>query len=240
VGALGETAAVLPPEAAERVSAIAAALDAVTEETAALGARMERMEARLTSMDERFARIEAEAQSELDAAQAAAAAAVRAAELDEAFAKLAAEMATGNPFDAALEAMSEFGPPPAALAEAAATGVPTAGELRDGLTDASFDALAALRRAEAGGGLLGRLFAGVGATLAGVPVDERAGDGAEGMIGAASARMRDGDATGALAMLDGLPEAASTAFDAWRAQARRTAAAQEAAEAWRSALAEAG
>lgn len=115
---------------------------------------------------------------------------------------------------------------PDALAQTADDGVPTVSELSEAFPDAARTALAAARSEESGSG-------GVGGFLTrqlGVrSVAPREGDDPDAVLSRAQAAVNEGRISDALAEAEALPDAAKAALDGWMAQAAlRLTAAQQA------------
>ena len=189
----------------------------VGPDVAALGARIDKVEAALATQKSET-RVAPEKPSAEDdpAAIAIIAAAIR------------DKLAAGAPFGPELAALGRLGVEPARLAalEAVANGAPT-----DGALAASFDAaapkvLAATSNGEQGGAV-DRFLAHMRSLVRVRDLNETAGDDPQALVSRIEAESRRGDIASALAAFGKLPEAAREAAGDWPSEA----AARQAADA---------
>ncbi|RME18683.1 MAG: hypothetical protein D6801_00795 [Alphaproteobacteria bacterium] len=162
-------------------------------------------------------------QGDVEALSAQAAAAARAAEARAALARV-------NEALAELSSLTDAEIPPA-LAEAAASGVPTLAALQDTFPPAAREAIAAALRDAVEKGEISRTTAFLKIQLGTRSLTPRPGDDADAILSRAEDALRKGDLAAALAELDTLPEAAKPAMADWRSAAERRLAATRAAEA---------
>ena len=134
---------------------------------------------------------------------------------------------SGSPFEDALadvQANSDVAVPEA-LAQTAASGVPTLATLSETYPDAARAALAAVRREETGGGVASFFAKQLGARS----VAPREGDDPDAVLSRVEAALGEGRISDALAQADVLPDAAKAPLADWMAQANlRLNAAREA------------
>lgn len=201
----------LDPQVADRLTAMAAAAEAVQGRIAAAA---EQAEARLKAVESQAADVNAAAEEAARRARAAAATAA-----------LAEALQTGAPHEAALAELAEAGvtPDPALAAP-----VPTLDELVASFDPAAREAVRAALRAESAqgqGSVIGNfLRAQTGARS----VAPREGADADAVLSRAGDAVRHGDIPRALEELDALPEPARPAMADWTAKARAWADAQAA------------
>ena len=189
---------------------------ALQESVAAQRAEVERM------VEEATAR-------EADAAEAA-----RRAEAVSALARIVSAIDAGQPYDAALDTLSDrlTSPCPRALPPPPPTAWPRSPPCRTPFPDAARAALAAARNAEAppedaGGRLMNFLRDELGARS----TTAREGDDADAVLSRAEAAVRAGELGAALEELAALPESAQAEMAAWEERARARVAATSAADA---------
>jgi len=165
-------------------------------------------------------------ESEQSAEELARQALVRAA-----LGRVQAALDSGVPFDGALGDLAGAADSdiPAALADTAASGVPSMNALRESFPDAARSALAAARRADQDGG--GGLGAFLQTQLGARSVTPREGSDPDAVLSRAEAALRDGRLTDALAEIDALPEVAKAELAEWAGQAETRQAALAAADA---------
>ncbi|WP_299877169.1 hypothetical protein [uncultured Sulfitobacter sp.] len=161
----------------------------------------------------------------------ATAEAARLAVVQGALTDLSAAITEGVPFEGALAVLAENGVSdiPAALADAAADGVPTLSGLQSGFTESARAALGAARASgeQAGeDGFVGFLNRSLGARS----VAPREGSDPDAVLSRAEAAIREGALDTALSELDTLPAAAQDAMGAWLSDAKARATARAAAQ----------
>jgi len=161
----------------------------------------------------------------------ATAEAARLAVVQGALTDLSAAITEGVPFEDALAVLAENGVSdiPAALADAAADGVPTLSGLQSGFTESARAALGAARASgeQAGeDGFVGFLNRSLGARS----VAPREGSDPDAVLSRAEAAIREGALDTALSELDTLPAAAQDAMGAWLSDAKARATARAAAQ----------
>ncbi len=211
----------------------------VDEDSAAMAAAVEALEARLN--EERSAAAEAVAAAE--AAQAAAAAELQAAsdaaqaaiaeaqsqaqetaaatQSQAALSRVQIAMAAGGPFADALGDMSIEVPD--ALQAAAETGVPTLEDLQASYPAAARAALAQANRETADEGVMGGLSAFLQNQLGGRSVVPREGDDPDAVLSRVGAAVEAGDLATALSEIEALPEGAQSVLADWVAQVQTRA-----------------
>jgi hypothetical protein len=190
-------------------AAAEAAVAAYRRELAELRARIDEVIDRNTAL-----------QDQIDEGRAEEQAAERAAAARAALDQIAAALANGGAYDAALGTVSEAGAEvPAALADHAETGVPTNAALVARFAPAARAALEAALRDVSGMGTADRLWAFVRAQLGARSLAARDGDDADAILSRAEAALRAGDLDTALAEVDTLPESARQHMDGWVADA---------------------
>ena len=205
--------------------AILAELAALKQQVATLGsggtvpadviAAAEAAEARLKQA-------EASASALAEEALAAAAAARRSAALD----RIAAALDSGAPF---ASAAAELGPDlPPALADHAASGLPTIADLRTSFEDAARRALEEALRANMGESWTDRVSNFLRSQTGLRSLTPREGDDPDAILSRAEAALGQGRIADALAELDAMPEAGKPALSDWIAEAGVRNAAQDA------------
>lgn len=159
------------------------------------------------------------AEAEADAADAANRAARAAARL--ALGDIAAAFDSGAPFDPALADVSTAGVDiPAALRDAAETGVPTLSELQDSFTPAARRALGASLSAVDAGSVTDRFALFLRSQTNARSLSARDGDDPDAILSRAEAALRAGRVASAINELDALPDAGRAAMVDWIAQAQ--------------------
>lgn len=205
--------------------AILAELAALKQQVATLGsggtvpadviAAAEAAEARLKQA-------EASASALAEEAMAAAAAARRSAALD----RIAAALDSGAPF---ASAAAELGPDlPPALADHAASGLPTIADLRTSFEDAARRALEEALRANMGESWTDRVSNFLRSQTGLRSLTPREGDDPDAVLSRAEAALGQGRIADALAELEAMPEAGKPALSDWIAEAQVRNAAQDA------------
>ena len=211
---------------AREIEALAAALGAEREKSAALEAEMAVMRA---SFDETLRAREAAADAALSSLRGELATARRAlappdaaGEAAEALARLGRAVEAGGAFTSELEAVAGFTADEEALASLrrrAAEGAPTRRELKARFAEAAREALAAADQEEAEG-FIGNLEARVKSLVSIRPATPRLGDSPRAVMSRIEDAVRR-DAYGlALSGLAGLPEPAQAELEDWAAEAR--------------------
>lgn len=189
----------------ENVAGLATRVDG-----AVLNARAE-IDAARTRVEE----IESEADTRLSAAQA-----------DADRAMIASALASGTPFEPAVQSLGDQAGTtvPQALVDAAATGVPTMTQLRDEFPEAAHAAIRASIMAGAGEGVLARTRAFFEAQVASRSLSPREGPSPDAVLSRVEERLKQDDLDGALAEAEGLASEAQAAMASWLDAARRRAA----------------
>lgn len=228
----------------------------VLARVAAFGASVEGLRAEIADLKGRTSQIETLAASEDLAALTARVAALEEGEAattgarDEASdirrdANLAAAMTrieqallSGAPFAPALaDATSLSGESaPAALADSAATGLPTQEDLMGGFPGAAQAAYAAALEEDAGDSLTGGVLAKLQGRLGGRPSVETDGDDAGAVLSRVEARLKAGRLADALSEASGLSEAAQSAMSGWLQELTRASDGAAAFADYRNAL----
>lgn len=237
VGAL-EDRPVLTGSVDEDSAAMAAALDQVEQElgeeraaNAAMADELRTMaqeaQAAMDAAQAAIAEAEARAQDSVAAsvaeAEARAEASIAAASAQAALSRVRIAMASGDPFADALSDIPDSIEIPAALAEAAASGVPTLEELQARFPAAARDALpVALREVSADGTAGDRAMAFLRGQFAGRAITPREGDDPDAVLSRAQAAVTSGDLDTALAEIASLnSEGAQAELADWVAAATR-------------------
>lgn len=216
----------------------------VAEDSAAMIAAVEALEARLS--EERTAASEAvaaaqatqaaatadlqaasqAAQTAIAEAEARAAATAAATQTQAALSRVQIAMAAGGPFADALTDLPGEVPP--ALAAASETGVPTLENLQATFPAAARAALPIALRETAGDGAADRVGAFLLGQIGGRSVEPREGDGPDAVLSRAEAAVATGDLTTALTEIATLPEGAQAMLENWVAQVETRVAADAA------------
>ncbi|MBC2836005.1 COG4223 family protein [Paragemmobacter straminiformis] len=243
--ALKDQIAALPaPDAglADRLAALESALTQLSDRVAAVesrpaGAADPALAAQVTALQEQVATlsngaavpaditaaVEAaearlkQAEEKANALAAQAEAAAQATRRDAALDRVAAAMDSGAPFAATLADLPDL---PPALADHAATGLPSVAALRDAFPAAARDALAAALRANMGESWTDRVSSFLRSQTGLRSLSPREGDDPDAVLSRAEAALSAGDVATALTELAALPEAAKPALADWIAQAQ--------------------
>jgi hypothetical protein len=224
-----------PPQGGADPAALAALQDEVTALRASLSAQDAAAAAAVadvTAAAEAARAALAEAEAEAARLKDAASAATRAAAAEAALGRLAAALETGAPFTTAADDLAKAGQSlPPALADHAATGLPTLAALQDSFPDAARAALDAALKAGMNGSTGERIAAFLRTQVGVRSLEPREGDDPDAVLSRAEAALAAGDLDGALAETAALPEAGLAAMAGWVAQAtlRRDAGAALAA-----------
>ncbi len=216
----------------------------VAEDSAAMAAAVEALEARLseerTAASEALASAEAaqaaaatEVQEASSAAQAAIAeaeartqATAAAIQTQAALSRVRIAMASGDPFSNALADLpTEI---PEALSAVAETGVPTIEELQAAFPDAARAALPIALRETAGDGTANRVGAFLMGQIGGRSVEPREGADPDAVLSRAEAAVGSGNLRGALNEISALPEGAQATLQDWVGQVETRIAADTA------------
>jgi len=232
---LAQLESATPPDVtvlSDRLDELAARLDALTSAPAAGGADPAELQALRdqiaalqsgTAVSEQATALAAEAEQRLaearDAAAALAAetqAATAAALRQAALGRVAAAVETGAPYASAL---AELGEVPPALADHAATGVPSLARLQDRFPAAARRALEAALTADMGASWTDRVTNFLRSQTGARSLTPREGNDPDAILSRAEAALASGDLTAALAEIATLPEAAKTAMADWTAEA---------------------
>ncbi len=166
-----------------------------------------------------------EADAEISAAQTEAKQVQSLSSARAALATIDAALASGEPYQRALEEVRANTDTaiPEGLAASAETGVTTLGALRSGFSDAAHQAIrAAIREGRDDGGVGGRVAAFLEAQVASRSLTPQEGDSADAILSRAEDALRQDNLSKALEELAALPDAARQAMGGWidRAQAR--------------------
>ena len=134
---------------------------------------------------------------------------------------IAAALEDGSSYtDALAEAQSVLDVEiPAVIAENAETGVASIGTLQENFPDAARAAINSAVRADTGEGAMDRLTAFIRVQSGARSLAPREGDDPDAVLSRAEAALRSGDVAGAVAEVDGLPEAGQAAMADWRSAA---------------------
>lgn len=206
-----------PSDSGGASPALAASVRALEQRMAALaksGALPDELSAKVDEALRRLDEAEARALDKASEAEALSAAATRAAALD----RLKAAVDAGVPYDDVLadwpgEAV------PAALADHAATGLPTLASLQESFPDAAREVLQAARTASGGDGWSARLMDFLQAQTGARSLTPREGTDPDAVLSRAEAALREGRVATALEELKGLdPQIAGPLTD-WSAKA---------------------
>ena len=217
-GAGGEEAAAAISGYREEMTALREALDAQQSQNEALAGKVE------------AAAAEAEARiAEAEARAAELAEQARGADAVVAFSRLRSGVETGQPYTAALDALSGASDAelPEVLTANAASGVPSLAELQDSFAEAAREGLSASLKATVGDDVGSRFSAFVMAQVGARSLAPQEGDDPDAVLSRAEAALDAGDLGGALSELDALPEAGRTAMADWIAAAETRLAALE-------------
>ena len=170
----------------------------------------------------RLQQAEARAAALAEEATAAAAAARRASALD----RIAAAFDSGAPFAAAATEIGADLPP--ALADHAASGLPTVADLQDSFEEAARRSLEDSLRANMGESWTDRVSNFLRSQTGLRSLTPREGDDPDAVLSRAEAALGEGRIADALAELDAMPEAGKPALSDWIAEAGVRLAAEEA------------
>ena len=236
-----------PADPSDRLAEISDTLAALTQRVEGLEARpapsedpdaraamAQRLEEFRTELDQAVtdARDQMQAaQTETQDALAEAQASARRAETQTALTRVEAALATGEPYQDALNALSQTAEVPEALSAPAADGVPTLESLRQSYADAARAALAASPQdVPEGQGFGGRLQSFLRTQTNARSLSPQEGDGTDAILSRAEAELNVGNLSAALTELDALPDEARAAMNDWMARARTRADALAAAD----------
>lgn len=157
------------------------------------------------------------AEDKANALAAQAEAAAQSTRRDAALDRIAAAMDSGAPFAATLSDLPDL---PPALADHAATGIPSIATLREGFPPAARDALEAALRANMGESWTDRVSSFLRSQTGLRSLSPREGGDPDAILSRAEAALAQGDVAAALTELAALPEAAKPALADWSAQAQ--------------------
>jgi hypothetical protein len=212
-----------PPQGGADPAALAALQDQVTALRADLSAQDAAAAAAVadvTAAAETARAALAEAEAEAARLKDAASAATQAAAAEAALGRLTAALETGAPFTTAADDLAAAGHSlPPALADHAATGLPTLAALQDSFPDAARAALDAALKAGMDGSAGERIAAFLRTQVGVRSLEPREGDDPDAVLSRAEAALAAGDLDGALAETAALPEAGLAAMAGWVAQA---------------------
>jgi uncharacterized coiled-coil protein SlyX len=167
-----------------------------------------------------------EAQAEAARLKDTTAATSQAAAASAALGRLAAALETGAPFQTAVADLAASGhAAPAALADHAATGLPTLASLQADFPDAARAALEMALKADMGDSTTERIATFLRTQVGVRSLEPREGNDPDAVLSRAEAALAAGDLDGALTEIAALPEAGQTAMADWvaRAMLRRDA-----------------
>ena len=196
--------------------ALAAQLQALQDRVAAIGtgtAQPQAITDAVAAAEQRLKQAEARAADLAAQADAAAAATRRAAALD----RIAAALDSGTPFAAVLSDLPDL---PPALADHAATGLPSVTQLRETFPAAARAALEAALRANMGESWTDRVSSFLRSQTGLRSLTPRQGDDPDAILSRAEAALATGDVAAALTELETLPDSAKPPLADWTAQAR--------------------
>lgn len=197
------------PDLAAKVTALQDQLAKVQNGAAVpadITAAVDAAEARLKAAEERATQLAAQAE-----------AAAQSTRRDAALDRVAAALDSGAPFAASLSDLPDL---PPALADHAATGIPSIAALRDSFPPAARAALEAALRANMGESWTDRVTSFLRSQTGLRSVTPREGSDPDAVLSRAEAALATGDVATALAELAALPEAAKPALADWQAQAQ--------------------
>jgi hypothetical protein len=178
----------------------------------------------------RAAELQAQAEEQARIATEQAEARARASEVREALASLGAAIERGTPFAAPLDVLSEGVDVPAALSDAAASGVASLPDLRAQFPDLARAALDASIRETVQDDLTERAVAFLKAQTGFRSLAPREGDDPDAVLSRAEAALRDGDLAGAISELNQLPPAGQDIMSDWVSRAEQRRSVTEAAD----------
>lgn len=204
--------------------ALADQLKALQDRVAALNsgtAQPEAIAQAVAAAEDRLKQAEARAAELAAQAEATAQATRRTAALD----RVAAALDSGAPFAAALSDLPDL---PPALADHAATGLPTVAALRETFPPAARAALEAALRANMGESWTDRVTSFLRSQTGLRSLTPREGDDPDAILSRAEAALAKGDLSAALSELGALPETAKPPLAAWTADAQLRLAAEAA------------
>lgn len=193
----------------------AAELQALRDQIAALQSGTvvsEQASALAAEAEKRLAEARDAAAALTAATQAATAATLRQAALG----RLSAAVETGAPYASAL---AELGEVPPALADHAATGVPSLSRLQDSFPAAARRALEAALTSDMGASWTDRVTNFLRSQTGARSLSPREGNDPDAILSRAEAALTGGDLTAALAEIATLPDAAKAAMADWTAEA---------------------
>lgn len=185
----------------------------------ALQAEVQALKAQAGGID--TAAVQAALAREVDAARAETSQLVAETRARIALGQMRAALDSGAPFAAQLPDLGEV---PAALADHAATGLPTLPTLRATFPDAARLALEASLNADMGATWAERIGSFLKAQTGARSLEPREGGDPDAVLSRAEAALAAGDLTTALTELDALPDAGRTAIADWRQGADARAA----------------
>ncbi len=196
--------------------AFADQIKALQDRVAAIGtgtAQPEAITAAVAAAESRLAQAEAKAADLAAQADAAAAQTRRAAALD----RIAAALDSGAPFAAVSADLPDL---PPALADHAATGLPSVTQLRDTFPAAARAALESALRADMGESWTDRVSSFLRSQTGLRSLTPREGNDPDAVLSRAEAALATGDVASALKELDALPDSAKPPLADWVTQAR--------------------
>ena len=184
----------------------------LTDRVAGLGARVDEVGAEARRQIET-------AQATVDTIQAEATTAISAAARSADFAQVQAAMAAGLPFAEPLDRLAAD--PrlqiPEALNAAAASGIESLAELRDGFADSAHGAIRASILASSGDGVIARSRAFLEAQVATRSLTPQEGQGTDAVLSRMEEKLRQDDLNGVLTEAGQLPSEAAQAMSGWLA-----------------------
>ncbi len=212
--------------AAAGSGAAAAGIDVYRSEIEGLRAEMGSLTDRVAGLGARVDEVGAEARRQIDTAQATvdtiqaeATTAISAAALRADFAQVQAAMAAGLPFAEPLDRLAAD--PrlqiPEALNAAAASGIESLAELRDGFADSAHGAIRASILASSGDGVIARSRAFLEAQVATRSLTPQEGQGTDAVLSRMEEKLRQDDLNGVLTEAGQLPSEAAQAMSGWLA-----------------------
>lgn len=194
------------------IDGLRAEMGSLTDRVAGLGARVDEVGAEARRQIET-------AQAKVDTIQAEATTAISAAALKADFSEVQAAMAAGLPFAEPLGRLAAD--PglqiPEGLNAAAASGIESLAELRDGFADTAHEAIRASILASSGDGVIERSRAFLQAQVATRSLSPQEGQGTDAVLSRMEEKLRHDDLTGVLTEAAQLPSEAAQAMSGWLA-----------------------
>ena len=214
---------------ADGSGASAAALAALQSEMRALKATGQTGSAEMTAMIEETKAALAKAQASAEAMSVEATAIVQTAQQSAALTQLRAALDSGQAYSGALAGLGDVDIPPA-IADHAATGLPTLASLQSGFPEAARLALETALRADMGDSWSSRVGTFLRSQTGARSLTPREGSDPDAVLSRAEASLASGDLDAALTEIATLPPDAVSAMADWTARADRRRAAVKAVD----------